>query len=278
MRDLQVLLYELKKPHCILPEYAAALENKLTAYLDGTMTLGDMPNEDMPMSQSMDNAPMDKGVAVIDINGILMKRVGLPQDMLDLFGIVDLDTIDAQLREAIEDPAITAVVLNVNSPGGFLSGVRTTAALVNQLSQVKETVVFSNLLNASAAYWISSAASSIIGDGEFGSIGVYMTIEDWSKAYDNAGIKANLIKAGTYKAIGLDSQPLTDEQRAYLQSEINTTWEQFKSAVTTKRSIKEEDMQGQTFSGQTAMDKGFVDGMATSLSDVIAILSADTTK
>ena len=265
LEHIETMLYSLHtKPHGILPEYATLLGHKLEKYLDSPM---DIP-EDMPMTSSMGN---NNGIGIIDISGIIMKRVGLPQDILAFFGIVDLDRVNEELSAASEDPNITTILINVNSPGGFLSGVEETAILINEISKTKEVIVYTDTLCASAAYWISSQANTIIASSgaDIGSIGVYMTLEDWSEAYKQAGIKVNLIKAGKYKAIGIDSEPLTDEQKAYLQEQVNQTWELFKTTVNNKRTIPPEYMEGQCVSGTLAYSIGMVDGISNCLDDLL---------
>lgn len=267
--DLFTLYQDLNtKPHCILPHYATSLKEKLEKYLAGDL---EMPVFD---DKDEDDMPMMDGVAIISINGIICKRLGLPQIILDFFGLVDLDNVDAALKLAMEDETIKSVIIDVTSPGGFLSGVFSTANLVNELSKKKECVVFSDILNASAAYLISSQANTIIttADAEVGSIGVYTSVISYSKALESAGITATLIKAGRWKALGDPTQPLTDEQKAYMQDEVNKTWEQFKKYVNMKRDVDEDTMQGQTLSGQEALDAGLVDGLASDINEIKAIL------
>lgn len=276
MKDLHVVLYELRnKPHGIMPEYAAALEKKLEDFLSGESTIDDI-QEEAEQAPSEEERPQSN-IAVIDINGIIMKRVGVPKEILDLFGIVDLDDIDTQLRLAMADDNVKSVILNVNSPGGFITGVQSTAMLVNELSKKKEVIAYTDVLNASAAYWISSQADVIIGsvDATFGSVGVYTTVDDWSKALENEGIKVHLINAGKWKALGDPTQPLTDEAKAFLQAEINETWETFKAAVKSKRDIDDEYLEGQTLDGQRAWDAGFIDGIGT-FEDVARVLQEDS--
>jgi ClpP class serine protease len=57
---------------------------------------------------------------------------------------------------------------------------------------------------ASAAYWIATAADEVVvtPSGQVGSIGVFATHEDISKALDMEGIKVSLISAGKYKTEG----------------------------------------------------------------------------
>ena len=272
MNTLSTLLYDLRsKPHAILPQYANALESKIEQYLAGELT---MPEQDDNKEEN--NSVLTIGsVAVIDINGVICKRLGLPKDWLKVFGLVDLDNVDAQLKAIANDDTITGVVLNITSPGGFLSGVQSTSALIDKISQTKEVVFYSDVLNASAAYWLSSQANMIVTsrDAECGSIGVYTTIQDCSKAYEDAGVKVHLIKAGKYKAIGEPSQPLSDEAKAFLQNEINGTWQLFKDAVNSKRKISDDDMQGQTFSGESLIEKQLIDGFADDIDEVISAMN-----
>lgn len=276
MNNLTTLLYDLKhKPMCLLPQYAEALKDKIEKYL-----AGDMPMSVTDPTETPDVEPeITNGVATIEINGIICKRVGLPTEILEFFGLCDLDNVDAELKAALTDANVKSVVIYVTSPGGYLSGVQSTAALVDQLSQVKETVVYSDLLNASAAFLISSQANTIIvsRDAEVGSVGVYTSFMTYNRMLTDAGVDAYVIKAGKWKALGDPTQPLSDEQKSFVQDEINQTWEMFKATVNNKRSIAEEDLQGQTFSGKQLLDKGFVDGFADGIEQVIETLTTTTT-
>lgn len=276
--QLQSMLFDLNnKPHCLDTKHAHLLKGKIQQYLEGDNTQfpeTDIINDGEPAEVEPE---VVNTVAVIEINGCICKRVGLPDEWLELLGLCDLDNVDAELNSALADSNVTKIILFVNSPGGFLSGVQSTANLVAKVAETKEVVVYSDVLNASAAYFISSQASSIISsvDADIGSIGVYLSIEDWSKAYDELGVKVTLIKSGKYKAIGDPSQPLTDEQKTYLQDEVNKTHALFKSYVTAKRSISPDDMEGQCFSGDDLYNKGFVDGYAENIDAVINELTAN---
>jgi len=276
--QLKSLLFDLKnKPHCILEKKAMELEQMIESYMAGDITLPDT-EDDTVQPLDPEEAAIAKdianGIAIIDINGIICKRVGLPQEILEFFGLCDLDFIDAQLKAAMADESVTAVILNVCSPGGYTMGLQSTYALISKLSEVKETIVYSDLLNCSAAYEISSAANTIIvsRDAEVGSIGAYLTVTSYAKMLESEGITVTLLKGGALKAIGNPTQVLTDEQKAYLQGEINATWEQFKATVNIKRTVAESDMQGQSFSGEVLVKKGLVDGFADSIEEVIAAL------
>lgn len=267
LQNVQFILSEANK---LVSISNVARIASLRATVKEAVTTGLLPQSANPTQTKDIN-----GIRFIRMNGVIMKDTGLSQDLCDLFGICDLLFVDQQIKAAMQDATITTVVLLVDSPGGYLTGVATTANLVAQLASVKETISYTTTLNASAAFWISSQANAVITsiDGEVGSVGVYMTIADWSAAYKQAGIKIELIKntAGKYKAIGVPSEPLTAEQRAYLQQEVDKTFADFKATVLSTRNIADESLQGQTFSGQEAMEKGFTDGIAASLDDLVNV-------
>jgi len=59
-------------------------------------------------------------VAVLPVYGVIEHRSDW---MTELFGGTSVDGLRAQLRDALADPAVRAVVLDVDSPGGTVAGV-----------------------------------------------------------------------------------------------------------------------------------------------------------
>jgi len=273
MNNIFALQYDLRHSVTgIIPKYASALSAKIDKYLADGMPMME------PDSGSVlnDAADIQGSTAIITLEGVICKRVGLPQEVCDFLGICDLDIVDVQLKEVLQDDSITSVILHVTSPGGYVQGLQSTYDLISQMEAKKETVVYSDLLNASAAYYISCAASSILAsiDADIGAIGQYCTIEDYSKMLDNEGIKVRMFKSGKYKGLGDPTQMLTDEQAAYIQSEVDKGGAEFRTVVSKTRSIEENNMQGQMFRGQEAIDKGFIDGIVPDITEVLALLNS----
>src|SRR5690606_12609791 len=107
---------------------------------------------------------------------------------------------------------VGTIVLDVDSPGGGVYGVAEFAEEIYKARGQKRIVAVANSMAASAAYWIATAADELVvtPGGEVGSIGVYMLHEDWSGAYEKAGIKPTVIKFGENKAEGIDVEPLSE--------------------------------------------------------------------
>jgi capsid assembly protease len=266
---IQSLLTDLKTKHCMTDAKASELKTLMEQYVAGEI---DIPEDEAKAVEV--EMGIYGSVAVIDINGVICKRLGLPAFVMDFFGLCDLDLIDAQIKSVMNDESITAVVFNVNSPGGYVAGVQSTANLISKLTDKKETVVYSDLQNCSAAYWLSSQCNSIIGsiDAEFGSIGVYTEMWSISRALAEVGYDYRLVKVGKYKAIGNPNAPITAEDEAFVLSEVMETAKLFKESVNNRRKIDAEYMEGQTASGNKALDYNYVDGFAEDISEVIATL------
>ena len=211
-------------------------------------------------------------VGVIPLRGVIGK--GLSR-LEALTGAVDVDEFTSSLEDMEDDDEIEYIIIDISSPGGTVTGVEEAAAMVARSN--KKTIAFTDTEAASAAYWIGSAADRFVAtpSATVGSIGVYMAIPDYSKAFEMQGVKMDVIKSGTLKGAGIPGTSLTDAQRADLQAQVEAIHADFKANVRSKRSlVKDEDMEGQVFSGRQAAGKGLVTGLATSLAQIVSELNA----
>lgn len=204
------------------------------------------------------------GVAHIPVSGPMMKQVPC---IFDLLGIEACSTEVAreQLAAALCDPMVESIQLDIDSPGGTVSG---TAALANDIAAIRgEKPIVAHVpdMACSAALWVATQADRIIA-GEsavIGSIGVYSVINDVSAAYAKKGIKTNVISSHPLKGIGVEGSEVTDEQLADVNREIDEISDVFVAAVAKGRGMAIEDVQklatGQVWIGAIAMELGLVD-------------------
>ena len=210
-------------------------------------------------------------VGVIPLRGVIGK--GLSR-LESLTGAADVEEFTAALEAMNEDSSVETIVVDISSPGGTVTGVEEAAAMLAKSK--KRTVAFTDTEAASAAYWIGSAADRFVAtpSATVGSIGVYMAIPDYSKAFEMQGVRMDVIKSGALKGAGIPGPSLSDAQRADLQAQVESIHADFKAAVRAKRKLtKDEDMEGQVFSGRQAAQKGLVTGLGTSLAALIADLN-----
>jgi signal peptide peptidase SppA len=213
---------------------------------------------------------VERGVGIVTIHGALMKRPDFFSRLL--LGATDMEDVGAALVAARDRQDVQAVFLDVDSPGGTVNGTPELAALVADVSKAKYTYAFTDGQMCSAAYWIASQSDAVFAtpSARVGSIGVLLPMLDESKAFEQAGVKVELFAAGKYKSVGVPGVSLTDEQRAWLQADIDEIYADFKAAVLARgRRITPDVMEGQCFSGRKAsynsLTSGVVQDRATAL-------------
>jgi len=203
------------------------------------------------------------GVAIIEVCGTLVQKLGT---LRPYSGMSGYDGIRQNFMMAMSDPEVKAIMLDIDSPGGEVSGC---FDLVDAIYQARGKKPIWSILNESAysaAYAIASAADKIIipRTGGVGSIGVIWMHMDWSKALTGAGFKVTFITYGDTKADGHPEIPLSTEALARFQGEINMMGELFVSTVARNRNISAKsvrDTQAATFLGADGVSQGLADAV-----------------
>lgn len=209
---------------------------------------------------------VEGGIATVTLRGPMMRN----PDVIDqlVFGATDTEEVLAAVHEAAEREDVQAILLDIDSPGGSVNGTPELAAAVSAASKIKTVYAFSAGQMCSAAYWVASQCDAVYAtpSARVGSIGVILPVVDSSEAFAQAGLKMEVFAAGKFKSAGTPGTSLTEEQKDWLQSEVEEIAADFRSAVLARgRKIPDEAMEGQTFSGRRAMRlnmAGMVDGRA----------------
>lgn len=206
-------------------------------------------------------------VAVLPVYGVLSPRQNLVSRSS---GGTSIEGLTSDLRAALADEAIDAIVMDIDSPGGNVEGVEELAAEIRASRGRKPIVAVANHQAASAAYYLASAADEIVASPSsmVGSIGVLAAHQDLSKAAELDGVKTTLISAGKYKTEANQWEPLTDEARARIQAEVDSYYGMFVSAVAKGRgvsvdTVRSEYGQGRMFVAKEAKAAGMVDRIDT---------------
>lgn len=256
------------EPWLILPRMHAVISGVFADHLSRRMDnagLGDLfePQEEMPME-------VRDGVAIIPIKGVISREIS---SMERISGAVDVMDIEDMIDEAEDREDVRAVVFEVSSPGGGVTGVEELADRIKAMR--KPSVAWTGEMMASAAYWIASAADVIYAStsADIGSIGVYLPVIDESRAMENAGMYVDLIRSTKtpHKGAGFPGTKLTADQRAEFQAGVDYLYERFSGAVKRNRKMASPDaMDGRTFFGPQALEYGLIDavtGLSTAIND-----------
>jgi ClpP class serine protease len=212
------------------------------------------------------------GIAVVQVSGKLVKggssMGGTDISRNGLYGLVN---------ELAVTGNVSAVVFEIDSPGGTYAGMSELIEAVISLSKVKPTFAHISDAGFSAGYWLAAAVGkervSINKAGQTGSIGAFVVIEDTSQKVENEGVVIHVIRSAgaDMKAQGIDGTPVTEELIAKLQERINEVGAVFIGSVARLRGIPTDTvrrMKADTFNAAEALENGLVDHVR-SLEDTI---------
>lgn len=213
------------------------------------------------------------GVATIPIAGPMFRYASF---FTRISGATAYEDIARDFSAALADPRIRAIVLSIDSPGGELNGNAELAQMVYDARGQKPVLAYVSNLGASAAYWLASAADSIViaPTAILGSIGVAATV----RKSDGKAMTFDVISTQSPKK-RLD--PEQDDGRAALQSTLDALAQVFVEAVARNRGVTPDTVladfgQGGVFVGQAAIDAGLADAIG-SYEGVIASLQTGAT-
>lgn len=203
----------------------------------------------------------DDGVAVIGVSGTLVQQLG---SLRPYSGMTGYDGIRQNFLSAMLDPSVKAILLDISSPGGEVSGLFDLADEIYAQRGEKPIWAILNDSAYSAAYALASAADVITvpRTGGTGSIGVIWMHVDWSKALAQGGLNVSILTFGERKADGHPEIPLSDEARARFQADIDTMGELFADTVARNRGMAASSVvatQATTFLGASGVSAGLAD-------------------
>lgn len=227
----------------------------------------------VPSPRAQSDAP--SGIAVIPIHGTLVRRaLGLEAAS----GLTSYGEIGATLEAALADPAVTGILLDVDSPGGEAGGVFELAERIRAADAVKPVWAIASDSAFSAAYALACAASRLVvtRTGGVGSVGVIAMHVDQSVRDAQEGFRYTAITAGARKNDFSPHEQLSNEAAARLQTEVDRLYGIFVAHVAAMRGLDEDLVRATEaglFFGPEAVTAGLADGEA-SLDTVLTEFSA----
>jgi signal peptide peptidase SppA len=221
---------------------------------------------------NLDVEQMEKrgNVAIIPVGG----PIGQGFDAFEKgAGCVDVDDLKSELLDADGDDEIENIIMNFDTPGGMVTGTPELGEFIKTVE--KPVYAFTRGQMCSAGYWLAASCDGIFStkSADIGCIGVCCSFLDLSKLAEMQGIKVKVFGSGDYKGMGTPGTSLTPKQEILIQQRIMSLADMFYSHVRSERGqISDADMQGQTFKGQEALDKGFIDDLMPDLDALVSFL------
>ena len=225
-------------------------------------------------------------VVIIPVEGVIAnaKTGGLLQPTENILSI-----FTQELEKAAADPAVKAVVLRVNSPGGTVTASDAMYQLVKRFKARtgKPVVASAQEVSASGAYYVSCAADRIVAQPSslVGSIGVIFETLEFQGTLQKIGVNAGAIKSGSLKDMGSPFKMMNNTERQVFQDMVEEDFAGFIKIVTDSRPNVEKPVadlteyakpsyggtySGRVWSGRKAKELGLVDQLGL-LEDAVTL-------
>ena len=200
--------------------------------------------------------------AVVPIHGPIFSRPNILTEWLGI-GMV-LGNITGDIQSLLENPDIESIILDIDSPGGTVTGINEASNFIKVASEKKPITAYVGGVGASAAYWLASAANEIVLDAtsRVGSIGVVVAYP--SPQADNDGYIEIVNTASPNKRPDIS----TKEGKKVITAELDDLAEVFISTVATNRKVSEDTVlskfgKGGILVGQKAISAGMADRLGS---------------
>ena len=154
--------------------------------------------------------------------------------------ILSSKKIIKQVKQALNDDQIKAVILQINSPGGAIAPSSEISEAIKLLASKKLVVAYGNGIMASGSYYSAIWADKLFASKAsiVGSIGVIINGFDASGLMGKVGLKSQVIKVGSVKEAGSMLKAWNKKERNELQSLTQNMYNMFVDDVANARGNK----------------------------------------
>jgi len=192
-------------------------------------------------------------------------------------GVTSYSDIRRAMIYAATQADVKAVLLDIDSGGGAVSGVADTGDLIASIDKsIKPVYSFTDGAMASAAYWLGVSGRAVYSSktAMLGSVGVIATHQEYSKALKEAGIGVTVMRSGKFKALANSVEPLTDVAKQNLQVQLDQAYAVFAEYVASRLKVSMDTFEGSMGQGREFFGAAAVDaGMSKSLQTLDSVMS-----
>jgi protease IV len=206
-----------------------------------------------------------KYVGIVEVHGAIADR-GSPY--APYFGHLAVQkAVVNDLRAALEDREIGAVVLHVDSRGGSVTASDAIYSAVRRLNREKPVIACFGDVAASGGYYVACGARAIVCSPMTitGSIGVFAMLPTWPELGRWLGVYHDVIKNHPNAALYDPWNPISEHARAHAQGEVDLMYESFLEIVAEARKKTRDEIatlaEGRVWTGRAAEKNQLVDGL-----------------
>jgi protease-4 len=206
-------------------------------------------------------AESDGRIAVITLSGMIVRSAG------ELGEGIDVETLKKSLDAALEDKAVKALVVRIDSPGGDALASADMLQMLDSAAAKKPLVVSMSGVAASGGYMTALAGKTIFAQPLTitGSIGVYALKPNISELAKKVGLGRDVVIRGRYADANTPFKPLDGEAYNKFIAASGEVYDDFIGKVSTSRKMRfaavDSVAGGRVWTGNRALKAGLVDRM-----------------
>ena len=215
------------------------------------------------LNLSQDLSSLASGIAVIGVAGSLVRRnIGVDAQS----GLMSYLDIAQNLEMAANDPSVSGILLDIDSPGGEAGGVFELAQRIREVNAIKPVWALACDSAFSAAYAIACAASRVLvtQTSGLGSIGVIAMHVDQTARDAQQGYRFTAVTAGEFKGDLSPHEALNKGANTRLQAEVDRLYGLFVDHVASMRAMGPQvvrSTQAGCYFGPESIDIGLADAL-----------------
>jgi protease-4 len=203
-------------------------------------------------------------VVRINLSGVIMRG---QRERLFGSGPDRVESILSQILAARRDPAVRAIILEVDSPGGAVTPsdeIYTALRRFKESAEDRAVMVFVRDLGASGAYYVAMAGDYIMAEPTaiVGSVGVIMQTLNMKGLADMIGLKSVTIASGANKDMLNPLKEVDPLHVEMLQELVDEMQNRFAGIVMESRGLQSRALlDGRVFTAEQALNKNLIDGI-----------------
>lgn len=224
------------------------------------------PSQADPLQESALEGRAEQKILVIPVRGVISNS---PDEGLVRTRPSMVQEVVSHLRKAAQDKDIRAVVLQINSPGGSVTGSDILYHEILRFKEKRKIPVVAAMLDvaASGGYYIALAADHIVAHPTTvtGSVGVIFIRPKVTALMEKIGVGVEVSKSGANKDIGSPFRPTTPEEEKIFTAMTEQLGRRFVDLVARHRKATPaalaEVSSAQVFLAEQALRLNLVDGI-----------------
>ncbi len=174
------------------------------------------------------------------------------------------------IKQAKDDAQVKGVLLEIDSPGGFVADSHQIYHRLKELAEKKPIIVSMKSMAASGGYYVAMGAgdkSRIYAEPTTwtGSIGVIIPRYEFLGLKEKLGIDSKPLKTGEFKDALNPFSPLTDREKAVWDNILQQAFDKFITVIDDNRKLTREQVKklatGQIYTADDALKFGLIDAI-----------------